>query len=97
MGESVVHVRTEGDGRRPGAPLDDPSFVDALARRLRSRTGLDLFNFDVVRDARRDGRLYVVDVNYFPGYYKMGDGYEARLVGFLAGRLGGAGRHVCCE
>ncbi|CAN1356883.1 Inositol-tetrakisphosphate 1-kinase 1 [Linum perenne] len=58
------------------------SFVVALAKGLRVATKLNLFNFDVIRDALREDRYYVIDINYFPGYAKM-PGYEEVLIKFL--------------
>ncbi|CAN1356880.1 Inositol-tetrakisphosphate 1-kinase 1 [Linum perenne] len=64
------------------AEMPPQSFVVALAKGLRVATKLNLFNFDVIRDALREDRYYVIDINYFPGYAKM-PGYEEVLIKFL--------------
>jgi len=43
---------------------------------------LNLFNFDVIRDARSGNRYLIIDINYFPGYAKM-PYYEAALTDFF--------------
>jgi len=43
---------------------------------------LNLFNFDVIRDARFGNRYLIIDINYFPGYAKM-PCYEAVLTDFF--------------
>uniref|UniRef100_A0ACD5YA97 Uncharacterized protein n=1 Tax=Avena sativa TaxID=4498 RepID=A0ACD5YA97_AVESA len=59
-------------------------FVDEVARGLRRALGLHLFNFDMIRG--EDGRHYLIDINYFPGYAKM-PGYEIALTEFFAKTL----------
>uniref|UniRef100_A0ACD5XX50 Uncharacterized protein n=1 Tax=Avena sativa TaxID=4498 RepID=A0ACD5XX50_AVESA len=59
-------------------------FVDEVARGLRRALGLHLFNFDMIRG--EDGRYYLIDINYFPGYAKM-PGYEVVLTEFFAKTL----------
>ncbi|XP_010558621.1 PREDICTED: inositol-tetrakisphosphate 1-kinase 1-like [Tarenaya hassleriana] len=44
--------------------------------------GLNLFNFDVIRDAKDDNRYLIIDINYFPGYAKM-PSYEPVLTNFF--------------
>ncbi|XP_031503603.1 inositol-tetrakisphosphate 1-kinase 5 [Nymphaea colorata] len=58
------------------------SFMEEMARGLRRALGLNLFNFDVIRDVRVGNRYLVIDINYFPGYAKM-PGYEAVLTDFF--------------
>ncbi|KAG5249054.1 inositol-tetrakisphosphate kinase [Salix suchowensis] len=48
---------------------------------------LNLFNFDVIRDARIGNRYLVIDINYFPGYAKM-PGYETVLTDFFCDVVG---------
>ncbi|KAL9691057.1 hypothetical protein QQ045_011474 [Rhodiola kirilowii] len=55
------------------------SFVTDLALRLRQALGLNLFNFDLIRDGER---YLVIDINYFPGYAKMPN-YETVLTEFF--------------
>ena len=58
----------------------------ALARELRLRLGLQLFNLDVIRAAAPGPagkpHFLVIDINYFPGYGKL-PGYEAFFADFL--------------
>jgi inositol-1,3,4-trisphosphate 5/6-kinase/inositol-tetrakisphosphate 1-kinase len=76
-----------------------------LARRLRHTLGLELFNFDLIVPAAgvaggggsAQGAagevmdVYLIDINYFPGYEKLA-GYEELMVRFLRGlRPGGSG------
>ncbi|KAL0731045.1 hypothetical protein Bca4012_027139 [Brassica carinata] len=58
------------------------SFLEELAKAMRRSMGLNLFNFDVIRDARDADRYLVIDINYFPGYAKM-PSYEPVLTEFF--------------
>ncbi|KAG2335225.1 hypothetical protein Bca4012_016586 [Brassica carinata] len=58
------------------------SFLEELAKAMRKSMGLNLFNFDVIRDARDADRYLVIDINYFPGYAKM-PCYEPVLTDFF--------------
>ncbi|KAJ0261061.1 Inositol-tetrakisphosphate 1-kinase 1 [Hirschfeldia incana] len=58
------------------------SFLEELAKAMRRSMGLNLFNFDVIRDARDVDRYLVIDINYFPGYAKM-PSYEPVLTDFF--------------
>ncbi|KAF8102961.1 hypothetical protein N665_0189s0015 [Sinapis alba] len=58
------------------------SFLEGLAKAMRKSMGLNLFNFDVIRDARDANRYLVIDINYFPGYAKM-PSYEPVLTEFF--------------
>ncbi|XP_050378898.1 inositol-tetrakisphosphate 1-kinase 1 [Argentina anserina] len=58
------------------------SFITDIARGLRRGLKLNLFNFDVIRDARFGNRYLIIDINYFPGYAKM-PGYETVLTDFF--------------
>ncbi|KAJ6943033.1 inositol-tetrakisphosphate 1-kinase 1-like [Populus alba x Populus x berolinensis] len=62
--------------------LPPQSFITDIARGLRRGLKLNLFNFDVIRDARIGNRYLVIDINYFPGYAKM-PGYETVLTDFF--------------
>ncbi|KAJ4829388.1 Inositol-tetrakisphosphate 1-kinase 5 [Turnera subulata] len=62
-------------------------FIKDIARGLRSALSLNLFNFDVIRDARIGNRYLVIDINYFPGYAKM-PGYEKVLSEFFLDVVG---------
>jgi inositol-1,3,4-trisphosphate 5/6-kinase/inositol-tetrakisphosphate 1-kinase len=58
------------------------SFIADIARGLQRAMKLNLFNFDVIRDARFGNRYLIIDINYFPGYAKM-PGYETVLTDFF--------------
>ncbi|PON48298.1 Inositol-tetrakisphosphate 1-kinase [Parasponia andersonii] len=58
------------------------SLLIEIARGLRLAMKLNLFNFDVIRDARFGNRYLIIDINYFPGYAKM-PGYESVLTDFF--------------
>ncbi|KAL1213045.1 Inositol-tetrakisphosphate 1-kinase 1 [Cardamine amara subsp. amara] len=58
------------------------SFLTDLAKAMRESMGLNLFNFDVIRDARDANRYLIIDINYFPGYAKM-PSYEPVLTEFF--------------
>ncbi|KAG6633681.1 inositol-tetrakisphosphate 1-kinase 1-like [Carya illinoinensis] len=58
------------------------SFLADIADGLRRAMKLNLFNFDVIRDARFGNRYLIVDINYFPGYAKM-PSYETVLTDFF--------------
>ncbi|XP_040989622.1 inositol-tetrakisphosphate 1-kinase 1-like [Juglans microcarpa x Juglans regia] len=58
------------------------SFLTDVADGLRRAMKLNLFNFDVIRDARFGNRYLIVDINYFPGYAKM-PSYETVLTDFF--------------
>ncbi|PON87448.1 Inositol-tetrakisphosphate 1-kinase [Trema orientale] len=58
------------------------SLLVEIARGLRGAMKLNLFNFDVIRDARFGNRYLIIDINYFPGYAKM-PGYESVLTDFF--------------
>ncbi|KAG6652149.1 inositol-tetrakisphosphate 1-kinase 3-like isoform X1 [Carya illinoinensis] len=56
--------------------------LEKLARELRPRLGLRLFNMDIIREHGTRDVFYVIDINYFPGYGKMPD-YEHIFTDFL--------------
>ncbi|KAD4982792.1 hypothetical protein R6Q59_002423 [Mikania micrantha] len=72
-----------GDGDKSGekTKMPSPEFVDEVAKGLRHALGLRLFNFDMIRDDKRDGYL-VVDINYFPGYEKL-PSFESVMTDFF--------------
>ena len=57
-------------------------FIEGIANGLRGALKLNLFNFDVIRDARFAERYFIIDINYFPGYAKM-PSYETVLTDFF--------------
>ncbi|XP_021888790.1 inositol-tetrakisphosphate 1-kinase 3 isoform X2 [Carica papaya] len=66
-------------GELPPRPL-----LERLAKELRRRLGLRLFNLDIIREHGTSDRFYVIDINYFPGYGKMPE-YEHIFTDFLLG------------
>ncbi|GKV19992.1 hypothetical protein SLEP1_g30176 [Rubroshorea leprosula] len=64
-------------GELPPRPL-----LERLAKELRRRLGLRLFNLDIIREHGARDHFYVIDINYFPGYGKM-PGYEHIFTDFL--------------
>ncbi|CAL9048011.1 unnamed protein product [Musa banksii] len=64
------------------AELPPRPLLEKLARELRLRLGLRLFNIDIIREHGTRDRFYVIDINYFPGYSKM-PGYEHIFTDFL--------------
>ncbi|XP_042409791.1 inositol-tetrakisphosphate 1-kinase 1-like isoform X1 [Zingiber officinale] len=66
------------------AELPPRPLLENLARELRHRLGLRLFNIDIIREHGTKDRFYVIDINYFPGYSKM-PGYEHIFTDFLLG------------
>ena len=49
---------------------------------LHAKLGLDLFNFDLIRDKENPATLLIVDINYLPGISKM-PGYVDHFTNFL--------------
>lgn len=67
----------------PGvAELPPQPLLEKLARELRRRLGLRLFNLDIIREHGSRDQFYVIDINYFPGYGKMPE-YEHIFTDFL--------------
>lgn len=64
------------------AELPPLNFVHEVACQMREALKLNLFNFDMIRDSRVEGRYLVIDINYFPGYAKM-PCYEKILTDFF--------------
>ncbi|KAI3685840.1 hypothetical protein L6452_35100 [Arctium lappa] len=64
------------------AELPPRALLERLARELRRRLGLHLFNLDMIREHGTRDRFYVIDINYFPGYGKMPE-YEHIFTDFL--------------
>ncbi|BBH09732.1 Inositol 1,3,4-trisphosphate 5/6-kinase family protein [Prunus dulcis] len=64
------------------AELPERPLLENLARQLRQRLGLRLFNVDMIREHGTKDVFYVIDINYFPGYGKMPD-YEHIFTDFL--------------
>ncbi|KAK3231154.1 hypothetical protein Dsin_003035 [Dipteronia sinensis] len=64
-------------GELPPRPL-----LERLAKELRRRLGLQLFNLDIIREHGTRDHFYVIDINYFPGLGKMPE-YEHIFTDFL--------------
>ncbi|KAH7524840.1 hypothetical protein FEM48_Zijuj06G0161700 [Ziziphus jujuba var. spinosa] len=64
------------------AELPSRPLLERLAKELRRRLGLRLFNLDIIREHGTRDRFYVIDINYFPGYGKMPE-YEHIFTDFL--------------
>ncbi|RCV43627.1 hypothetical protein SEVIR_9G314500v4 [Setaria viridis] len=71
-----------GEKSLEDAVMPPAAFVNQIAGGLRHALGLQLFNFDMIRDVRAGDRYLVIDINYFPGYAKM-PGYETVLTDFF--------------
>jgi inositol-1,3,4-trisphosphate 5/6-kinase/inositol-tetrakisphosphate 1-kinase len=71
-----------GEKSLEDAVMPPATFVNQIAGGLRRALGLQLFNFDMIRDVRAGDRYLVIDINYFPGYAKM-PGYETVLTDFF--------------
>ncbi|KAK1577017.1 hypothetical protein Q3G72_018466 [Acer saccharum] len=62
--------------------MPSESFVSKVAEAMGKELGLNLINFDMIRDAKDGNRYLVIDINYFPGYAKM-PSFESVLTDFL--------------
>lgn len=71
-----------GEKSLEDAVMPPATFVNQIAGGLRHALGLQLFNFDMIRDVRAGDRYLVIDINYFPGYAKMPE-YETVLTDFF--------------
>ncbi|GAB4839255.1 Inositol-tetrakisphosphate 1-kinase 3 [Ancistrocladus abbreviatus] len=80
---SCAAVSADDADLDPGvAELPPRPLLDKLARELRQRMGLRLFNLDIIREHGTCNNFYVIDINYFPGYGKMPE-YEHIFTDFL--------------
>lgn len=64
------------------AELPPRPLLERLAKELRRRLGLRLFNIDMIRELGTGDVFYVIDINYFPGYGKMPE-YEHVFTDFI--------------
>ncbi|XP_047945327.1 inositol-tetrakisphosphate 1-kinase 3-like isoform X1 [Salvia hispanica] len=64
------------------AELPPRPLLERLAKELRRRLDLRLFNLDIIREHGTRDNYYVIDINYFPGYGKMPE-YEHIFTDFL--------------
>nr|XP_043625819.1 inositol-tetrakisphosphate 1-kinase 1-like [Erigeron canadensis] len=81
MSFSKISSAVIDDGSNENIEMPPPEFLDEVAKGLRTALGLHLFNFDMIRDNKKDGYL-VVDINYFPGYEKL-PCYESIMIDFF--------------
>jgi ribosomal protein S6--L-glutamate ligase len=82
IGEEVFGVRKAfgpDSFQQAGEPVRLSAAVERLARRCGEAFGLRLYGLDLAED---DSGLYVVDVNYFPGYRGVPDA-AARLARYI--------------
>ncbi|KAM4075403.1 hypothetical protein ACJW30_10G167500 [Castanea mollissima] len=77
------------------AELPPRPLLEKLAKELRHRLGLRLFNLDIIREHGCGDRFYVIDINYFPGYGKM-PGYEHIFTDFLLNLVQGKYKKRSC-
>ncbi|KAG2493670.1 hypothetical protein HYH03_008184 [Edaphochlamys debaryana] len=81
--EATTPEAGSAGSREPPAP---PDWVTAgIARVLRQKLGLQLFNFDLIcpeLQSSSERLYYVVDINYFPGVDKIPD-FEEVFIDFL--------------
>lgn len=94
--EAFKRERREGGGRggdehtdaarAPWAMMPPEWSIRQLARQLQAKSGLRLFNLDVICPVGQAGNAdvgyRVVDINYFPGFDKLPQ-FEAKFVDFL--------------
>jgi inositol-1,3,4-trisphosphate 5/6-kinase/inositol-tetrakisphosphate 1-kinase len=74
----MVHANANGNAvlEDQGDPQVESAAAHAAAL-IREKFGLHLFGFDLLQSSETNGgRLFVVDINYFPSYKKMPDIYE---------------------
>ncbi|KAK4560058.1 hypothetical protein RGQ29_009020 [Quercus rubra] len=77
------------------AELPPRPLLEKLAKELRNRLGLRLFNLDIIREHGSGDHFYVIDINYFPGYGKM-PGYEHIFTDFLLNLVQGKYKKRSC-
>ncbi|CAH9121723.1 unnamed protein product [Cuscuta epithymum] len=65
------------------AELPPRPLLERLAKELRRRLGLRLFNLDMIRENGTKDRYYVIDINYFPAGYGKIPEYEHIFTDFL--------------
>ena len=62
-------------------PVDDPALlrcIEVITAKCAELFEFSLFGIDLVQD-QRDGRLYVVDLNFFPSFSELGDSFGPLL------------------
>lgn len=82
----ISNLHSSGYKAGVGDDVEMPplSFVNQVASALGKALNLNLFNFDMIREASvgHCSRYYVIDINYFPGYAKM-PSYESVMTDFF--------------
>ncbi|TVU30127.1 hypothetical protein EJB05_21734, partial [Eragrostis curvula] len=63
-----------------GVEMPPAEFINRVARELRRALGLHLINFDLIR--ANEGKYFILDINYCPGYSKM-PGFEPVFTEFF--------------
>mmetsp|Transcript_30912 Transcript_30912/g.100630 ORF Transcript_30912/g.100630 Transcript_30912/m.100630 type:complete len:415 (+) Transcript_30912:15-1259(+) len=90
-GTSSAEEGEEGTDQDEAEELEPPprvvappeqALINSISASLRAQLGLQLFNYDLIRDASTDDYL-VVDINYLPGFAKMPN-YETVFANFLS-------------
>jgi len=66
----VLHAEQQGDETQISKPIWNQ--LKSMAYRVGDIFNLQLFGIDVIKDAV-SGKMFIVDVNYFPNYRELGD------------------------
>ncbi|CAK7327850.1 unnamed protein product [Dovyalis caffra] len=83
----ISSLRVEENSEFESVEMPAVDFVEEVAKAVKEETGINLFNFDLIRDARDANRYLVIDINYFPGFEKIPN-YESLFMGFLLDIVG---------
>lgn len=51
----------------------DPKLFDVMAQEINSQLGMSLYGFDLIKSCENEENIYIVDINYFPGFKIKGD------------------------
>jgi inositol-1,3,4-trisphosphate 5/6-kinase / inositol-tetrakisphosphate 1-kinase len=84
---SFANISLRPPAENDGVEMPPAEFVGKVARELRRALGLHLINFDLIR--ANDGKYYILDINYCPGYSKM-PGFEPVITEFFLEMIRGA-------
>ncbi|KAI5055782.1 hypothetical protein GOP47_0029303 [Adiantum capillus-veneris] len=80
---SAAALAAESDLNFDAIDYPPEEMLLSLAKKLRLKLDLNLFNLDMIRDGRNGNQYYVIDINYFPGFGKVPD-YETVFTEFLS-------------
>eukprot|EP00270_Netrium_digitus_P012074 TRINITY_DN3891_c0_g2_i1.p1 TRINITY_DN3891_c0_g2~~TRINITY_DN3891_c0_g2_i1.p1 ORF type:complete len:401 (+),score=154.07 TRINITY_DN3891_c0_g2_i1:150-1205(+) len=73
----------KGEAAATTSVVDPPADVmHSIGQQLRALLGLQVFNVDILREGGSSSRLYIVDINFLPGYEKL-PGFPSFFVDFL--------------